>query len=110
MFQNGKDTIRNEIEKLCKMSHENIVRYIGSETVPVTLIMEYMPKGSIKDVMKGKPGEPGEPISDSVGSYFTKQIIAGLEFLHSKQIIHRDLKCKFQFLLLFCNMSWLMEL
>ncbi|KAF7320064.1 Protein kinase domain-containing protein [Mycena kentingensis (nom. inval.)] len=69
--------------------HENIVQYLGFEETQATLniFLQYVPGGTISSILK-KHG----PFSESVTKYFARQITTGLEFLHSKKVLHRDLK------------------
>ncbi|KAJ7071104.1 kinase-like domain-containing protein [Mycena amicta] len=69
--------------------HENIVQYLGFEETLTTLniFLEYIPGGTITSCLQ-KHGR----FDQNVSKYFTRQIAAGLEFLHSKKVLHRDLK------------------
>lgn len=53
----------------------------------VNIYMEFLPGGSISALIK----EYG-PMEESAIQHFTKQLLEGLEYLHSHHIIHADLK------------------
>ncbi|CAJ1334928.1 unnamed protein product [Effrenium voratum] len=82
-----------EINTLKRLKHPRIVRYQGcirmhSEEDPALLIfLEYMPSGSIKAVLQ-KFG----PYGLRLVKKYTRQILEGLDFLHSEKIVHRDVK------------------
>lgn len=82
-----------EINTLKRLRHPRIVRYHGSirqdsEEDPALLIfLEFMPSGSIKAVLT-KFG----PYGLGLVRKYTRQILEGLDFLHSKKIVHRDVK------------------
>lgn len=82
-----------EINALKRLKHPRIVRYHGcirehSEEDPALLIfLEFMPSGSIKGVLS-KFG----PYGIGLVRKYTRQILEGLEFLHSARIVHRDVK------------------
>ncbi len=52
------------------------------------IYLEYVSGGSIKYILD-KYG----PLNENITKIYLKQIIDGLEYLHSKQIVHRDIKC-----------------
>ncbi|EGC31954.1 hypothetical protein DICPUDRAFT_49896 [Dictyostelium purpureum] len=78
-----------EIEVMKSLRHENIVRYLGTslDQTNLSVFLEYIPGGSISSLLS-KFGA----FSENVIRVYTKQILQGLSFLHSNQIIHRDIK------------------
>ncbi|KAF3857065.1 hypothetical protein F7725_008924 [Dissostichus mawsoni] len=75
-------------QNLC---HERIVQYYGClrDTMERTLsiFMEYMPGGSIKDQLKSYGA-----LTENVTRRYTRQILEGVSYLHSNMIVHRDIK------------------
>lgn len=81
--------LQREIQLLQDISNPRIVQYYGSQKQPsvLSIFMEYVPGGSVKDQIQ----EYG-PLSENVTKRYTRQVIEGLEFLHSSMIVHRDIK------------------
>ncbi|PLW13245.1 hypothetical protein PCANC_18005, partial [Puccinia coronata f. sp. avenae] len=83
------EAIKLEICFLKDLKHPNIVQFLGFEETPqnYNIFLEYVAGGSIGScVSKNGKLEP------EVVKSFTKQILKGLEYLHSCCIMHRDLK------------------
>eukprot|EP00928_Gymnodinium_smaydae_P022667 TRINITY_DN18968_c0_g1_i1.p1 TRINITY_DN18968_c0_g1~~TRINITY_DN18968_c0_g1_i1.p1 ORF type:complete len:399 (+),score=84.76 TRINITY_DN18968_c0_g1_i1:68-1198(+) len=82
-----------EINTLKRLKHPRIVRYHGcirhdaEEDQALLIFLEFMPSGSIKAVL-----DKFGPYGLGLARKYTKQILEGLEFLHSERIVHRDVK------------------
>ncbi|XP_047155372.1 mitogen-activated protein kinase kinase kinase 5-like [Vigna umbellata] len=79
-----------EIKVLSQLKHSNIVQYFGSEIVEgrFYIYLEYVHPGSINKYVREHCGA----ITESVIRNFTRHILSGLAYLHSKKTIHRDIK------------------
>ncbi|KAF3938645.1 PAK-2p27 [Dactylella cylindrospora] len=83
------DSLEREIALLKDLQHENIVQYLGSDVQPdcLNIFLEYVPGGSVA-AMLNQYGPLPEPLIRN----FVRQILTGLNYLHNKDIIHRDIK------------------
>ena len=79
------------MKELSKLSHENIVEYIGAYRAgnDFYIFMEYVPGGSLRSTIDGY-GKTGLAIS--LIKTYTRQLVAGLSYLHSFGLVHRDIK------------------
>ena len=86
--QPKKELIINEILVMKGSKHRNIVNFIDSYILKGDLwvIMEYMEGGSLTDVVTHCILTEGQ-----IGTV-TRETLQGLKFLHSKGVIHRDIK------------------
>lgn len=84
------DALEHEISVLQSLSHPNIVRYLGSESTGahLNIFLEYVAGGSLLTLLKSY----GAFEIDLVRVYI-RQVLVGLEYVHSKGIVHRDIKC-----------------
>ncbi|KAF9916754.1 hypothetical protein BX616_002900 [Lobosporangium transversale] len=83
------EALFSEMEVLKDLDHENIVQYLGfaQNELTANIFLEYVSGGSIESCLK-RSG----PFPEAVIRFFTRQILLGLEYIHSKKIVHRDIK------------------
>jgi serine/threonine protein kinase len=83
--------LQREIDLMRSLNHPNIVHYLGAEVDTknniLNIFQEWVAGGSVSSLLK-KFG----PFSPAVVRSYTTQILKGLEYLHSHNIIHRDIK------------------
>ena len=80
---------------LSKLSHPGIVKYYDTvETEEyIGLILEYCPYGDLNDVMKKVSKNIQFALKKrEIALFYLAQIVETLDYLHSKSIMHRDLK------------------
>eukprot|EP01130_Rhizamoeba_saxonica_P006769 TRINITY_DN2704_c1_g1_i2.p1 TRINITY_DN2704_c1_g1~~TRINITY_DN2704_c1_g1_i2.p1 ORF type:complete len:296 (-),score=50.83 TRINITY_DN2704_c1_g1_i2:28-915(-) len=77
-----------EIANLIYSQHENVVEYICSYQVKneLWLITEYLEGGTLSIACRS------HKFSDQHIAFIARSILRGLEFMHNKGIVHRDLK------------------
>ncbi|XP_055823759.1 mitogen-activated protein kinase kinase kinase 18-like [Solanum dulcamara] len=86
--------LQKEQKILSELRSPYIVSYKGYDVTKendkhmFNLMMEYMPNGTLSDEIRKQDGRMNEPL---IG-YYTKQIVHGLEYLHSRNIAHCDIK------------------
>ncbi|OWB77022.1 hypothetical protein B5S32_g1181 [[Candida] boidinii] len=83
------ETFKAEIDSLKDLDHINIVQYLGFEKTKDTysIFLEYVSGGSVSRCIRAYGIFPEDLIR-----YLTKQVLEGLAYIHSKGILHRDLK------------------
>lgn len=78
-----------EIQALRNLKHPNIIRILDVADNPesICFIMEYAAGGELRGYV-----EKRKSLSEEESRSFFKQIVRAVHYIHSKKIIHRDLK------------------
>lgn len=89
---NGEQNVRREIELLRRLKHKNVIELIdvlcNEEKQKMYLVLEYC-VGGLQEMLDAVPSKK-LPIFQA-HNYFT-QLINGLEYLHSRGVVHKDIK------------------
>ena len=90
----AKKYLDNEIMILKDIDHENIVKlYDVKETSQYFyLVTEYCNGGGLSDCLEKYQEEHNAAFPEELVQYLMKQIVSALRYLHSKRILHRDIK------------------
>lgn len=81
--------VRKELALLKLLDHPHIVKCLGEECDEkcLRIYLEYVSGGSISGVLRNFGS-----FQEKQASIYTRQMLEGLAYLHSKNIMHRDLK------------------
>ncbi|SCW04587.1 LAFE_0H16842g1_1 [Lachancea fermentati] len=95
--QPRKELIVNEILVMKDSQHKNIVNFLEAYLKTeddLWVVMEYMEGGSLTDIIENSPtnGSNHSPLTEPQIAYIVRETCQGLNFLHDKHIIHRDIK------------------
>ncbi|KAL9079772.1 MAG: hypothetical protein Q9157_001344 [Trypethelium eluteriae] len=105
-----RDNLQSEIEILKSLQHPHIVAIFACHHAPdrMHIIMEYCSLGDLSQFIKGRntlgnhavmadamrkyPNTQGAGLNEVIVRHFLKQIASAVQFLHDRNIIHRDIK------------------
>lgn len=93
--QVGDETFRGlvqEVQLMSRLRHDHIVEYYGADfdeaRSVLYIIQEWVPGGSIDSLLD----KFGGTFADDVTHRYALDVARGLEYLHGKGIVHRDIK------------------
>jgi len=100
-----KEQSLTEVRILASCNHLNIIRYVGgyrchklAVNEKILIIMEYADAGDLAGVIKRQREELKQFIQESQILNWLVQVSFGLQYIHKKNILHRDLKTQNIFL------------
>ena len=89
-----KKYLLNEIYILKELNHPNIVQFADLKRTKnhFYIIMEYCNGGELFKALERHKEKTGKPFSQEVVQNLMKQIISAFQYIHGKNILHRDIK------------------
>lgn len=94
-----KELSMNEVNILASCNHVNIVRYAGAYIVKknlsserILIIMEFCDAGDLSIIIKNQKEKVKQFFKEEDVLIWFVQMVFGLQYIHKKNILHRDLK------------------
>jgi len=80
-----------EVGALSSCNHPNIVKFYDAESKKLSadmwIVMEYLQGGTLQEAYRGCR------LTERHMAFFAREILKGLNYLHKRNLVHRDLKC-----------------
>lgn len=100
IYRDNFQDVLNEIEVMKLLKHQNVIKLVevleDLEKEKVYIVQEYCQKGQIIDWdenrMIFKSCREGKMLLEKELARVFKQIVTGLEYLHTNNLVHRDIK------------------
>lgn len=92
--ESGEKNFRRELQNLHNLKHPNIIKildYLNNKNTHY-IILEYCNGGNLHEYVSKYIKKNKAPLNEFFIQKILKQIAPALEFMHSKNIIHRDIK------------------
>jgi len=85
-----RQNLNQEIALLASLNHSSIVSFLKAVEAKnhIYIIMEFVSRISLSDVIESQGGR----LSEAIAKRIFYQLVEAVSYLHSKSIIHRDLK------------------
>ncbi|KAF5828215.1 hypothetical protein DUNSADRAFT_18019 [Dunaliella salina] len=86
---NEAKRIQREIRVMLHLTHECIIKLfeVVDSADTLYLVMEHAPNQSLLDYVRAR-----KRLVEGKAAIFLKQIVAGLQYCHSREVVHRDVK------------------
>ena len=86
--------LTNEINIMHNLNHPNIVKFIQVKKTKkhYYIVMEYCNGGELEKALEKYQLKYGKPFSEEIVQHLMRQIISAFKYMHSNQIMHRDIK------------------
>lgn len=96
-YRRLKELIESEIEVLSVLDNKNIIKFFGTQRPNreiYCLSMEYCDKGDVHELLRNRNAKRNKykGLEESIVLDFVYQTIIGLNYIHCRDIIHRDIK------------------
>ena len=93
MSDEEKGQARREVDFLSELDHHHIVQYVANFVQDSTLhiVMEYCEGGDLASLIKRSAKDQQYFDEEDILDWFV-QITMAVSFIHSKRVLHRDLK------------------
>jgi serine/threonine protein kinase len=89
MSKEAEETLEKEIEVLKQCKHPNIVSYYGScSHTSLWILMDFCSGGSVRDLIE----VCNRPLEEQQMAVICYGTLKGLTYLHTMNIVHRDVK------------------
>ncbi|XBI95282.1 hypothetical protein VPH35_031783 [Triticum aestivum] len=94
LTEKGKKDFTREVEVMSTVTHNNLVKLVSycQEEDEWILVYEYMPNKSLSPYIFGENSSPGPSLTWVQRLEIIHGVAVGVEYLHNKEVIHRDLK------------------
>ena len=86
--------LTNEISILNELRHPNIVNFVEVKKTKkhYYIVMEFCNGGELEKALQKYQIKYGKPFSEEIVQHLMRQIIDAFRFIHSKNVMHRDIK------------------
>ena len=86
---NEAKRIQREIRVMRHLNHECVIRLfeVIDTTTRLFLVMEHAPNGSLLDYVRAR-----KRLAEPDAAFILQQVVAGLEYCHRREVVHRDVK------------------